>query len=236
MGKTFYFIEMSNFDLTENGFFTSQQLTLDSTKKDADPLTYLKIVDANFYKGYMRLEGLHESIDKTPRRLAGDLEYLTQSIVGGDKPFDCYFNPDNNILIMNTSKHNVIGLQRRLIKNFPKTFVPQQGELDFKHLLNNLSNSRIIGSWFNNIQGKVNAIGLFGERVNLDDIFRYYNDLGKLSAITVEWLLEDVDQPLNIMFTKKFGVVLNSTWDKKNDLDFLIKILPLLFEPETSIL
>ncbi|QGS68294.1 hypothetical protein CV093_05930 [Oceanobacillus sp. 143] len=107
--------------------------------------------------------------------------------------------------------------------------------MDFKYLLNNLSNSRIIGSWFNNIQGKVNAIGLFGERVNLDDIFKYYNDLGKLSAITVEWLLEDVDQPLNIMFTKKFGVVLNSTWDKKNDLDFLIKIQPLLFEPETSI-
>lgn len=225
---------MEYIDFPTGGFTTAQQLTLQETKNDADPITQLKIVDKDYYRGWDRLQALHEFVDKTPRRMAGDPEYLHQSIVGGDKPFDCYFNNKDNMIILNASKKNVIGLQRRLVQNFPEKFRPKQRELDFKHLLKQLRHTQIVSSWFNNIQGKVNAVGLYGQRVNLDDIFEHYNQIGKLSAITVEWQFANEDQPVNIMFTKNYGVVLYTNWDVVEDLDFLIELKPLLFKFESD--
>lgn len=207
-------------------------MTLRETKQDADPISTLKIVDNNYYNGWKRLEALHEIVDKTPRRMAGDPEYLHQSIVGGDKYFDCYYNEQDKMIIMNTSKTNFIGIQRRLIQNFPKEFKPQQRELNFKHLLQQLKHTQIVSSWFNDIQGKVNAVGLFGQRVDLDNIFNHYNGIGKLSAITVEWTLEGESLPINVMFTKNFGVVLYSKWGITKDLEFLFKLRNLLFNHE----
>lgn len=232
MSKTYYFVEMEHIDIPSEGFSTIQQMTLQETKSDADPISTLKIIDENYYNGWMRLQALHETIDKTPRRMAGDPEYLHQSIVGGDRPFNCYFNEKDKMVIMNTSKMNVIGLQRRLIQNFPHKFKPKQKELDFKYLLKKLKNNQIVSSWFNNIQGKVNAVGLYGQRVNLDEIFNHYNGIGKLSAITVEWELVNEEQPMNVMITKNFGVVLYSNWDVAKDLEFLFELQTLLFNPE----
>lgn len=107
-----------------------------------------------------------------------------------------------------------------------------QKELDFKVLLNKLKHTQIVCSWFNNIQGKVNAVGLFGNRVNLDDIFNHYNEIGRLSAITVEWVFDKEEPPINVMFTKNFGVVLYSNWDIRKDLDFLFELKPILFSKE----
>lgn len=223
---------MEHIEIPSEGFSTLQQMTFQETKNDADPVSTLKIIDDNYYSGWMRLQALHETLDKTPRRMAGDPEYLHQSIVGGDKPFDCYFNENDNILIMNTSKMNVIGIQRRLIQYYPDKFKPKQKELNFKELLKQLRNTQIVSSWFNNIQGKVNAVGLYGERVNLDEIFNHYNEIGKLSAITVEWDLENEELPMNAMFTKNFGVVLYSNWDVAKDLEFLFELKKLLFNPD----
>jgi hypothetical protein len=219
---------MEHIEIPVDGFSTTQQMTLQDTKSDADPISTLKVVDGNYYNGWMRFQALHETIDKTPRRIAGDPEYLHQSIVGGDRPFDCYYNEKDKMFIMNTSKMNVIGLQRRLIQSFPQMFKPHQRELDFKHLLKQLRHTQIVSSWFNNIQGKVNAVGLYGQKVNLDDIFNYYNEVGKLSAITVEWAFENEEQPMNVMFTKNFGVVLYSNWDVVKDLEFLFELQALL--------
>jgi len=223
---------MELIEIPVGGFFSTQQMTFQETKRDADPISSLKIVDKNYYNGWARLQALHESIDKTPRRIAGDPEYLLQSIVGGDRPFDCFYNEKDKMIIMNTSKMNVIGLQRRLIQNFPQKFKPHQRELDFKHLLKQLRHTQIVSSWFNNIQGKVNAVGLFGQRVNLDDIFNHYNEVGKLSAITVEWAFENEEEPTNVMFTRNFGVVLYSNWDVVKDLEFLFELQALLFKHE----
>ncbi|RIW27626.1 hypothetical protein D3H55_22825 [Bacillus salacetis] len=232
MSKTYYFVEMDQIDIPIEGFSTSQQMTLEGTKKDADPISTLNIINKDYYRGWMHLQALHETIDKTPRRMAGDPEYLHHSIVGGDRPFDCYYNEKDKMIIMNTSKMNVIGLQRRLIQNFPELFKPHQRELDFKHLLQQLRHTQIVSSWFNNIQGKVNAVGLFGQRVNLDEIFNHYNQIGNLSAITVEWVLKNEEQPMNVMFTKNFGVVLYSNWAVDKDLDFLFELKNLLFKKE----
>lgn len=223
---------MEKLEIPKEGFSTSQQMTIKETRSDADPISTLKIVDQNYYKGVKRLQALHETVDKTPRRMAGDPEYLHQSIVGGDIPFDCFYIEEDKMLIMKTSKKNVVGLQRRLIQHFPDKFIPHQRELNFKHLLKQLKHTQIVSSWFNNIQGKVNAVGLFGKRVNLDDIFNYYNEIGKLSAITVEWALENKDQPMNVMFTKNYGVVLYSNWNIDKDLDFLFDLKTLLFNSE----
>jgi hypothetical protein len=225
-------VELENIEFPPEGFSTIQQMTIQETKKDADPISSLKIVEPNYYNGWMRLEALHETLDKTPRRMAGDPEYLHQSIVGGHKGFNCYYNELEKIMIMNTSKSNVIGLQRRLIQTFPKYFKPYQKELDFTVLLNKLKHTQIVCSWFNNIQGKVNAVGLFGNRVNLDDIFNHYNEIGRLSAITVEWVFDKEEQPINVMFTKNFGVVLYSNWDIRKDLDFLFELKTSLFSKE----
>lgn len=230
MSKTFYFIDMEYIDFPTGGFSTSQQMTIPETKKNADPISTLKIVKDNYYRGWTRLEGCHETVDKTPRRLAGDPEYLFQSIYGGDKPFDCFYNPHSKKMIMNTSKHNVIGIQRRLIRDFPNIFKPKNTELDFEHLLKELQHTQIVSSWFNNIQGKVNAVGLFGKRVNLDEVFNHYSEIGKISAISVEWKIADEDQPINVMFTKSFGVVLQTNWDLAKDLDFLFGLEPILFK------
>lgn len=232
MSKTYYFVELEDIKFPPEGFSTIQQLTIQETKQDADPITSLKIIETNYYNGWMRLEALHETLDRTPRRMAGDPEYIHQSIVGGDKSFNCYFNELEKIMIMNTSKNNVIGLQRKLIQTFPNTFKPFQKELDFKVLLQKLKHTQIVSSWFNNIQGKVNAVGLFGTRVNLDDIFSHYNEIGRLSAITVEWVFDWEEQPINVMFTKNFGVVLYSNWDIKKDLDFLFELKTLLFSKD----
>src|SRR5699024_9498658 len=127
---------------------------------------------------------------------------------------------------------NVIGIQRRLIQYYPDKFKPKQKELNFKELLKQLRNTQIVSSWFNNIQGKVNAVGLYGERVNLDEIFNHYNEIGKLSAITVECDLEDEECPMNAIFTKTFGVVLYTNWDVAQDLEFLLELKKPFFRPD----
>jgi len=232
LSKTYYFVEFEQFEIPPEGFSTEQQMTLMETKKDADPISILKIDQNDYYKGWMRLEALHESIDRTPRRMAGDPEYLHQSIIGGDKCFYCYYNQAEKTMIMNTSKSNMVGLQRRLIQTFPNAYQPSPKELDFTVLLSKLKKNKIVSSWFNNIQGKVNAVGLYGQRVNLDDIFSHYKGIGSLSAITVEWVFDDEDLPINVMFTKNFGVVLYSNWDIKRELDFLFKLKEVLFNKE----
>ncbi|WP_077318147.1 hypothetical protein [Virgibacillus proomii] len=232
MNKTYYFVEFEYIDIPPEGFHTNQQLTIKGTKFDADPITILKVVENDYYEGWIHLQAIHETVDKTPRRMAGDPEYLHQSIVGGDRPFNCYYKKDENIMILNTSKKNVIGLQRALIQHFPDRFKPYQHELEFKKLLKKLSHTQIVSSWFNNIQGKVNAVGLYGRRVNFDEIFDHYNELGRLSAITVEWQIKDETQPINVMFTKNYGVIIYSDWPFEKDLYFLLEIKKLLFSDE----
>ncbi|MDL5375618.1 hypothetical protein ACNOIU_10670 [Exiguobacterium mexicanum] len=232
MGKTYYFVNMEEFNIPENGFFTDQQLTFGNSRVDPDPISSLEIVEENYYKGWTRLRGIHEMIDKTPRRMAGEDEYLPQTIVGGDLAFNCFYNSNDKIMILNTSKKVALDFQRKLINKNPRDFKPIQKEVDFKRLISMLSDNQIVNSWFNNIDGQVKSVGLFGERVNLDDTFQRFNNLGNLSAITVEWSFVDFDYPINIMITKNCGIVIHANWDIKRDLDFLFDMKNIIFSSE----
>jgi hypothetical protein len=235
MSKTFYFVEMEKMEIPIVGFRTPQQLTLANTGNDADARSSLVIQEPNFYQGWDRLEGIHEHVDRTPRRMNGNPDYLHMSIVGGDTSFTAYYNKDEKLLLFNTSKNQVVGVQKRLIQFFPDTFRPKKGEVDFVHLLQNLQNATVISSWFNQINGQVSAVGLFGKRVNLDESFLHYKEMGKLSAITLDLSIDGEPKPINVMITKHFGVVLYTNWDHRKDLDFLFNMKTLLLYKETII-
>lgn len=218
--------------IPHEGFDTPQQLTLFNQGIDADPRTKLKVVESNFYNGWDRLEGFHEQIDKTPRRMNGNPDYLHVSIVGGNLPFTSYLKKDEKMFLFNTSKSNVLGLQKRLVKFFPDTFIPKKSKVNFPYLLKMLQNATVVSSWFNGINGKVNAVGLFGERVDLDSAFEHYKNIGELSAITLELESEHSSKPFEVMITKFFGVILYTNWELKKDLDFLLELKTLLFHEE----
>jgi hypothetical protein len=101
--------------------------------------------------------------------------------------------------------------------------------------LKNLQNAKVVSSWFNGIQGKVNAVGLYGNRVNLDDAFDFYKKTGKLSALTIEVILPNEETPVEIMITKSAGVVLYTNWNQKQDLDFLFEFKSLLLFKEINV-
>ncbi|MTW84768.1 hypothetical protein F3157_03725 [Virgibacillus dakarensis] len=44
--------------------------------------------------------------------------------------------------------------------------------------------------------------------------------------------MENEELPMNVMFTKNFGVVLYSNWDVAKDLEFLFELKKLLFNPD----
>ncbi|QSB48804.1 hypothetical protein [Parageobacillus toebii] len=227
--RSYYFVEFETFEIPDEGFITYQQQTLEGTGINAEPVSSLKMVEANYYKGWSRLIGTHERYDRTPRRMAGNPEYFSESITGGDKPFDVFYNPQTKRMILKTSKTNVKGLLRRMIKNYPSFFVPKEGQVDFAYLLDRLQNTTVIASWFNDLKGQVTSVGLFGDRVNLDDKFNYYKAIGSMSALTVELTIKGQNQPCTIMITKERGVVIYENWDQKQDLDFLFNIQHLLF-------
>jgi hypothetical protein len=227
--RSYYFVEFEVLKIPNEGFKTHQQQTLDGTGVNAEPVSSLKMVEPNYYKGWSRLIGTHERYDRTPRRMAGNPEYLHESITGGDKPFDVFYNPQIKRMILKTSKTTVKGLLRKMIKNYPSSFVPKEGQVNFAYLLDRLQNTTVIASWFNNLKGQVTSVGLFGDRVNLDDKFNYYKAIGSMSALTVELSIKGQNQPSTIMITKDRGVVIYENWDQKQDLDFLFNIQPLLF-------
>jgi hypothetical protein len=227
--RTYYFIEVDKFSIPENGFFTAQQNTLPGSGVDPEPISSLKLINKDYYRGWWLLEGIHETVERKPRRLHGDPEYVNQSITGGDKPFDVFYIPDEKILLFRASKHKTKGIIRRLIKYYPNHISYKKGEVDFVKLLDKLQNSKIIGSWFSNLKGQVTSVGLFGDRVNLDDKFNYYKAVGTMSALTIEIYIKNQKEPTTIMITRERGVVIYDNWNQKEDLDFLMDIKPLLF-------
>lgn len=228
--RTYYFIELENFDIPEEGFKTEQQLTIQETKINPDPVSYLFEVTKDYYKGWSKLVGQHEILDRKPRRIAGDPEYHLQSILGGHETFDVFYNKKLKILIFNCSKQQKNGLIRRLLKNFPSMISVKTGQVNFPYLLDQLQNTKIVGSWFSDLKGQVTAVGLFGDRVNLDQLFDHYQAVGTMSALTLEVNIEDQKEPCKIMVTKERGIIIYEKWNQKQDLDFLFNIRPILFK------
>ncbi|MTI83485.1 MAG: hypothetical protein FH756_06155 [Firmicutes bacterium] len=229
MARVYYFFDVEVFDVPEPyGLRTEQQLTFPGMGKDADPITELKLIKKNFYINLHQYSCIHEVVDKKPRRFGGEPAYYPNSITGADKPCNVFYDWESRQLIFQGARRVAFGAMRRLIKQYPKQINVSSGEIDFSFLIEN-TKSVIVGTWFSGLNGQVKSIGMFGDRVNLDERFELYQRLGAMTALYLEITPMGNPKPCKIMISKDRGVVIHEDWTIEQDLEFLLKIKPLLF-------
>lgn len=228
MIRSYYFFHVINLD---DDLRTAQQQTIPQTHQDAEPVTALSVVDNQYCHGLSWLQLRHETIDRTPRRMLGDPQYVQETIAGGQTPYDVYWNESENFLIVRAPKSIISGAFRRLHKAHPQHFKVERRMVDFSTLIDRVS-STVIGAWFG-LDGRVTKVGMFGNRVNLDESFDRYQQVGSMTAlyIVMEFQQGDVTSESTIMITKDCGVVIFDEWEVSQDLQFLTAVIkPLIYD------
>lgn len=89
------------------------------------------------------------------------------------------------------------------------------------------THSTVLGAWFG-LEGIVKRVGLFGDRINLDETFDKYQRVGSMTSLYIEMEFEG-KKTSTVLLTKDGGVILFDEWELEQDLMFLTKIVKSLF-------
>jgi hypothetical protein len=223
--RSYYFFKAVKFG---EDLRSKQQMVISGTETDVEPATEIKKVESDSLMGLTQFCLIHETRDKRPRRLLGDPRYVNETIAGGKTPYDIYFDENTNMLIARAPKTVVNSAFKKLAREFPLLFKVERHEVNFANIIDKTT-STILGAWFG-LEGRIKSIGLFGDRVNLDDSFNRYQQAGSMTALYIDMEFEN-SKKSTIMVTKECGVIIYDEWDIEQDLKFLINIMkPLIFD------
>lgn len=185
----------------------------------------MTMTNEHFYKDYSKLTLLHERVDRKPHRFGGQLEYHEESITGGQKYHNVYYSQSRELLVIRAARQVSNSAIRALQKEYPKSIQTGSIEIDFGRIIDK-ARSNITGSWFTGIKGQVNTVGIFGDRVNLDESFDRNAKIGQISAIYLEIAAEGQEDLVNICITRSGVIVLHQEIEgEEAQIDFIDELI-----------
>lgn len=121
--------------------------------------------------------------------------------------FFAYFHKDRNLMIFQARKKVCSGVLNHLRAKFCGVELLEV-ELDFAEVLKR--NSEYQAAWFRGASSRVHAVGLSGNQIQEDSLFKELQRNADLSSVTIPWLLNDVRH--SVMLTRRGGVILQQNY------------------------
>lgn len=121
--------------------------------------------------------------------------------------FFAYFHKDRNLMIFQARKKVCSGVLNHLRAKFCGIELAEV-ELDFGKVLK--LNSEYQGAWFRGASSRVQAVGLSGNQIQEDNLFKDLQQVADLSSVTIPWLHNEVRH--SVMLTSRGGVVLQQNY------------------------
>ncbi len=181
------------------------QMTFSGENEDVDTVI---TVEAENYEGDLDLlrikseirhqtVGFIKTLVGSKREKIQFIEYL-QPV-----DFPAYFHKGRNLMIFQAPKKvcsGVLGLLKAKLCGIELIEV----ELDFGAVLK--LNSEYLGAWFRGASSRVQSVGLSGNQIQDDSLFKNLQQVADLSNVTIPWMHNGVRHP--VMLTSRGGVVL----------------------------
>ena len=177
----------------------------------AEPITKLKLITRNFYRGFSYIEIEHESKRTEDIRIK---DHFFDSFFERQKKV-AFYNPNEKILLVMAKKQlakeiidRISNAHREKFKLVPET---KRKKFDFNKINRDADLINTWGAWFKNIgYANVTSMAIFGDHVQLDSSYEEHFD--KLSSIHVEMSIDN--KPLTLIISKKMRIsVLTSATD-----------------------
>jgi hypothetical protein len=226
--KAYHFFDVNNFTLFDGNdegaiVNTEQQLTLDGT--DAQPLSTLKLIKRNYYKGFDKYIIHHEKVKRKAGRAYGE-EMFFKNFVESIS-MNVYFNNQLNLFLVEGNKAAVNDFQKKFEKEFSNKFTLKRSAVDFAYLIQHTQN--VWGGWLNGFNdGSLKSVALYGDHVNLSADYNRYEAAGRLSSLNCSIAFEKSSYDFMITANKTVVIMQNRT--PEEDIDLLLFIRPMLYQ------
>jgi hypothetical protein len=117
--------------------------------------------------------------------------------------FPAYFHKSRNLMIFQAPKKECSGVLGHLRTKLCGIELIEV-ELDFGEVLK--LNNEYLGAWFRGASSRVQAVGMSGNQIQDDSLFKNLQQVAELSNVTIPWMHNGVRHP--VMLTSRGGVVL----------------------------
>jgi len=213
-------------DVPETGLETSHQLPLPGMDGDETAYTRFKKLGLSENEDFEKYKIEHEDLESIEGRLRGQ---LISSYIRIYSIF-AYYKRDKDILIVGGKKKIWWRAYDRLHKAYPGLFETEKPEINLSNLRTGLE-PKVIGGYFNELGiANVNAASIFGSSVGESEEWERYEEAGELNALLISVNYKGI--PRSIMLTKERVVVLYSTPNELEDLEFLLVVNEMITKAE----
>lgn len=226
--RSYHFLDVKDFSIIENleaeeEISTEQQISL-SGRVD-DPISSIKLIKRDYYKGFDKLNIHHEKVKKKKGRAYGEDAVFNSFIENND--MSAYYNDDLKLLLIEGNKGSV----NDFIKKFEKIFTPgfrvERSSVDFPFLIQQTQN--VWGGWLNGFNdGNLKSVALYGDHVNLSEDYDRFKAAGKLSSLNCS--IAFAKNTYDFMITANRTVVIMQSFTQEQDIDLLLFLKPMLYK------
>lgn len=229
--RAYHFLDVEKFTIFDDKdeVLTPQQMSMVNDKEDLEPVSKMKLISRQYYKGFHKLIITHEDVKKKSGRAYGEDQFFEHFVE--NKTLNGYYSPEMKLLIIEGNKGAVNGSVKRFSKYYPENFTVRRSNVDFAYLVQHSSN--VWGSWFGGLNtGTLKSAALFGDHVNLSDDFDRMKAVGTLSSLNCSLTFEKTSYDFTITSNKTVVLMQNRT--PEEDIDLLLALKPILYKEEKA--
>lgn len=226
--RSYHFFDVQYFTLfdeREEGdtVSTIQQLSLEGN--DDEPVSSIKLIKRDYYRGFDKFIIHHEKIKKKRGRAYGEDLFFNQYVETNS--LNGYYHPNLSLFIFQGNKPSVNDFVKKIQEMYPENVKLTRSSVDFPYLIQHTQN--VWGGWLNGFNdGNLKSVALYGDHVDLSQDYNRYQAAGKLSSLNCSIVFEKTSYDFMITANKTVVIMQNRT--PEEDLDLLLFMKPLLYK------
>ena len=198
---------------------SNSQLGMNAVSDDT-PYSCFSKSTAKEIDGFKKYDLVTETLKRQKGRAYGKSDVFQNFIL--IKEDLMFFNPENNLLILSTSKDNFHHFTRRFENNNSFTF--ETILIDFSSIINNALNLSTDGVWLGSLKNaNINAVGLMGHKVQDSNEYQRYIETGA-EITNISFVYDYQGQQEKIMISKDGGIILYQSKPLTNALNLVLDV------------